>query len=69
MLEIAILACLASEPARCKTVTLPSFDEGTTLLQCMTMATRDEIVQWRIRNPKWDVKRWRCQPAGRFANL
>jgi hypothetical protein len=35
----------------------------------MTMASRDEVVKWSIEHPDWTVKRWRCQPRGRFANI
>jgi hypothetical protein len=69
MLEIALLVCLIKDPATCKTLTLPSFDEGLTQLQYMTMASRDEVVKWSIEHPDWTVKRWRCQPRGRFANI
>ncbi|MGQ0672061.1 MAG: hypothetical protein ACT4N2_04175 [Hyphomicrobium sp.] len=67
MLELVISVCLTAEPARCKDVSLTYIAE-TSPMQCM-MGAPPEIAKWSEGHPKWLIKRWTCQPAGRVAKL
>jgi hypothetical protein len=68
MLELALIVCLANDPAKCKDVGLIYSVESVTPYACM-MGSMPEIAKWADANPKWYVKRWTCRPAGRVANI
>lgn len=68
MIELVLLACLTEEPNRCKDVALTYSAEALTPMQCL-MGAQPEIARWSEANPKWLVKRWACQPAGRIAKI
>ena len=68
MLELLVSTCLISEPTSCKDVSLVYSAESATPFQCM-MGAQSEIAKWADEHPKWVVKRWTCQTAGRTANL
>lgn len=68
MFEILLSVCLAAEPSRCKDEHLTLLEDAALPYQCM-LAGQIEIVRWSESHPKWNVKRWTCAPAGRFANL
>lgn len=68
MIELVVSVCLVSTPDRCKDVNLVFDAESVTPMQCM-MGAQPEIARWIDEHPKWQLKGWTCQPAGRFAKL
>jgi hypothetical protein len=68
MIEIIVNVCLLADPARCKDVHLTMLEGQVTPFQCM-MYGQVEIAKWAEMNPKWQLKRWTCTTAGRFAEL
>jgi hypothetical protein len=68
MYEIILSVCLAAEPQRCKEEHLTLLEEAAQPYQCMLQG-QIEIVRWSETHPKWNVRRWTCAPAGRFATL
>ncbi len=68
MLELVVSVCLVAEPDRCKDVSLVFDADSVTPMQCM-MGGQVEAAKWIDEHPKWQLKRWACQQAGRFANL
>ncbi len=66
MIELALVVCLAAEPAKCKDVGLTYSSEDLTPQQCLLRA-QPEIAKWVDTHPRWQVKRWSCRPAGHFA--
>ena len=68
MIELILSVCLAADPGRCKDEFLTMMEEGATPYQCK-MKGQIEIVKWSEAHPKWQVKRWSCQPAGRIARI
>ncbi len=70
MLELIVAVCLAEEPAHCKDVSLTFLDEQVSQYQCMMgFGAQAEVTKWLAANPKWQLKRWTCVPAGRFAKI
>jgi hypothetical protein len=68
MIELALIACLAAEPTKCKDVGLIFDSEAVTPMQCL-MGAQPEIAKWVEAHPRWQVKRWSCRPAGKFAKI
>jgi hypothetical protein len=68
MLELVVFACLHSDHAKCKEVSLTYLSETTTPMQCM-MSSAPEIAKWAEHHPRWFAKKWACRPAGRFAKI
>lgn len=68
MIELAIIACLHDNPAKCKDVSLVYMQEAVTPMQCM-MQSAPEIAKWSEHHPRWFAKKWSCRPAGRFARI
>jgi hypothetical protein len=68
MIELLVSVCLISEPERCKDVSLVFDGDSVTPMQCM-MGAQPEIARWIEANPKWQLKRWACQPAGQIAKI
>ena len=68
MLELLVSVCLMDNPERCKDVSLAYVEEQLTPMQCM-MGAQSEIAKWIEGHPNWQVKRWTCQRAGRFAKI
>ncbi len=66
MIELALVVCLANEPAERKDVGLVYDSEALTPMQCL-MRAQPEIAKWAESHPKWNVKRWTCRPAGQLA--
>jgi hypothetical protein len=66
MIELALVACLVSDPSTCKDVGLTYSGESVTPMQCL-MGAGPEIARWTDEHPRWTVRRWTCRPAGRFA--
>lgn len=59
MIEIVILVCSISEPAKCENVRLGYMAQAVTPQQCMQYG-QHEIAKWMESHPKWRIKRWRC---------
>lgn len=68
MIEIVLSVCLLAEPNRCKQEHVTAISESLTPFECLRFGQL-ETVKWAEAHPKWSVRRWSCQPAGRFANL
>jgi hypothetical protein len=68
MIELLVSVCLISEPERCKDVSLVFDGDSVTPMQCM-MGAQPEIARWMESHPKWQLKRWACQPAGQIAKI
>lgn len=66
MIELLLGVCLASEPSRCKDVSLIYAAESLTPMQCV-MRAQPEIAKWIGTHPGWQLRRWTCRQAGRFA--
>lgn len=70
MIELIVAVCLAANPAQCKDVSLTFVDEQITQHQCMMgFAAQAEVSRWLEANPKWELKRWSCLPAGQLAKI
>ncbi len=68
MLELLVSVCLMDNPERCKDVSLAYAEEQLTPMQCM-MGAQSEIAKWMEAHPNWQLKRWSCQRARRFAKI
>jgi hypothetical protein len=68
MIELVLAVCLIDDPSRCKDVRQTFMEEGVTPMACM-MIGQHEAVKWLEGHPKWQLKRWSCQPAGRIAKI
>jgi hypothetical protein len=68
MLELALVACLADDPTRCKDVALIFSEEAVTPMQCL-IGAQPQIAKWSEGHPRWVVKKWACRPAGRIAKI
>lgn len=70
MLEIALTICSINLAGTCKDVALSYADEGqlSTPHACM-MQAQGEIAKWHEAHPNWQIKKWTCAPAGRFAKI
>lgn len=70
MLELVMAVCIVGDPAHCKDVSLTFTDDETTPIQCMMgTGAQSEIARWLEAHPKWEVKRWKCAPAGTLAKV
>jgi hypothetical protein len=70
MFEIALTLCLMADLNKCKSVNLVFADETVTAVQCqMGIAGQAEIAKYAAGHPNWKPMKWRCRPAGRFANI
>jgi hypothetical protein len=68
MIELALIVCLSADPHKCKDVGLVYDSEALTPMQCL-MRAQPEIAKWAETHPRWQVKRWTCRPAGKFAKI
>jgi hypothetical protein len=68
MIELLAVVCLYAEPAKCKEVSLVYMAEAVTPMQCM-LGSQPELAKWADHNPRWFLKKWKCQPAGRVAKI
>jgi hypothetical protein len=68
MIELALVVCLAADPAKCKDVGLTYSSESVTPQQCM-MRALPEVAKWTDDHPSWYVKKWSCRPAGHIAKI
>ncbi len=68
MIELVVSVCLISAPEKCKDVSLVYIGESVTTLQCV-MGAQPEIAKWMEGHPKWQLRGWRCHPAGQIAKI
>ncbi len=68
MIELLASVCLITSPGHCKDVHLTYTADSVTPRQCM-MFGQSELAKWNEAHPKYRVDKWRCQPAGRVANI
>ena len=62
MIELVFIACLASQPADCRSETLLFTD--ATPLECLLRA-QGELALWAERHPTWRIGRWSCAAQDR----
>lgn len=58
MIELVLLACLATAPSTCQEVR--QLSENPTVIGCMIDAQR-QAVEWLADHPKWALSRSRCE--------
>jgi hypothetical protein len=57
MIELLLVACLASEPRRCESHHIPTEPMG--IYECIVTG-QQYLVRWEERHPSWRVHRWTC---------
>lgn len=62
MLTIVLSACLVADPQQCRDFKIP-LDVNMDAMQC-AMAAPPYFAQWAGEHPKWQIRRWKCQPTG-----
>lgn len=65
MFEIILVVCLTDQPKICKDVAV-QYVEAVPPDRCM-LSAQLEAAKWLEQHPKWGLKSWTCQPAGRTA--
>lgn len=68
VIELIVSVCFIADPGKCKDVHLTMTEGEVTPYQCM-MYGQVEITKWLEAQPKWQLKKWSCGAAGRYANL
>ena len=68
MMELVIVACLATDLTRCTNVSLEYAAEGLTSRQCV-MSAMPQIAKWSGDHPNLVPMRWTCRPTGLRANI
>lgn len=65
MIAIILSACLIADPNQCKDFKIP-LDASTDGMdpQSCAMLAPPYFAQWASEHPAWQVRRWKCQPAG-----
>jgi hypothetical protein len=64
MIELLALVCTVI--GTCKDVSLTFGAESVTPMQCL-MHAQPVLAKWAGEHPGWEIKRWSCSVAGRFA--
>jgi hypothetical protein len=68
MLELVLSVCFVASPHHCKDVSL--IFANVTPAQCNRgFMAQSEMAKWVAEHPNWQIARWRCQEAGKFARL
>lgn len=62
MLSIILSACLVAHPDQCRDFKIP-LNVNMDAMHC-TMAAPPYFAQWAEEHPQWQIRRWKCQPAG-----
>lgn len=68
MIEVVALVCSMQAPLRCKDVHLSFAADTVTPQQCM-MYGQMELAKWTQGHPNWQIHKWSCGRAGRFAKI
>jgi hypothetical protein len=66
MIEVVAMVCFMNDPAKCKDVHLSFAAESVTPQQCM-MYGQMELAKWTEGNPNWQIRKFKCGRAGRYA--
>jgi hypothetical protein len=66
MLELAFIACSLLEGQTCKDVKLTYASESISVHGCFLYG-QHEIARWQDGHPNWQVRGWKCRPAGLVA--
>lgn len=65
---IELLAVMCTLNGACRDVAITYAAESVTVLQCMVQS-QAELAKWATEHPGYQVKRWKCGPAGRYAKI
>ena len=68
MIELVAMVCFVSDPTRCKDVHLSFAAEAVTPMQCMKYGQM-ELAKWTQGNPNWQIRKFSCGVAGRYAKI
>jgi hypothetical protein len=68
MIEVVAMVCFIQAPQHCKDVHLSFAAEDVTPQQCM-MYGQMELAKWTVGHPNWQIRKFTCGPAGRFAKI
>jgi hypothetical protein len=68
MIEVVALVCSMQAPLRCKDVHLSFAADSVTPQQCM-MYGQMELAKWTVGHPNWQIRKWSCGRAGRYAKI
>jgi hypothetical protein len=66
MVELVLSICLLDDARKCREEHMVFSD--VSLLTC-SVAGQAQVATYMERRPRWFVKRWTCQQAGRFAKI
>ncbi len=58
MIELAFVACIATEPDTCRNKSLLYMD--VPVMACL-MQGQAQLASWTEQHPGWEIKSWRCQ--------
>lgn len=58
MVELVVLACLASNPAHCERFNVP-FQQPMHLMQCLWQS-QIHAAEWEHKHPGWQIKKVTC---------
>ena len=64
MIELVLSICLFDDARKCRDEILTFTD--VTLMTC-AIGGQSQIAAYMEHRPRWYVKRWSCQPAGKYA--
>ena len=64
MIELSAIVCLVI--GGCKDISLNFGAESLTPMQCL-MHSQPVLAKWASEHPGWEIKRWSCGAAGRYA--
>jgi hypothetical protein len=65
-IELAFIACTVM--GSCRDVSLSYAPESVTVMTCL-MGAQPELAKWTNAHPGYQVKRWSCGVAGRYAKI
>jgi hypothetical protein len=66
MIEVVAIVCFITEPEKCKDVHLTFAAQSVTPQQCM-MYGQMELAKWSQGNPNWEIRKFSCGRAGKYA--
>ena len=68
MIEVVALVCSMQAPLQCKDIHLSFAADSVTPQQCM-MYGQFELAKWTVGHPNWQIRKWSCGRAGRYAKI
>ena len=66
MVELVLSICLLDDAQKCREEHMVFSD--VSMLTC-AIAGQAQVASFMERRPRWFVKRWACEPAGKFAKI